>query len=157
MNSSFALFEERGSGSPLLRDLYQFLRGLAQSDGRKERGSHLARLEFEKRLRMQSPETLADLGTIGDRESLGDLIKSYFEYFGEKMCCFEDLMPYVYEPLLGNGEMTDVMEHLKRYLSHVCLLSAPEMVTSQRSHCPCRFLLRLLSREHFRALKFTAL
>lgn len=133
IDASFTLFQEPGSGCPVVRDSHQFLCGLAQSDGRKERGSHLARLEFEKRLRMQCPDTLTKLGTIHSREPLGDLIKSYFEYFGDKTCCFEDLMPYIYEPLLRNDEMTDIVEYITHYLFDVRLFSAREVPMSQIS------------------------
>ena len=73
---------------------------------------------------MQSPP---NFGTIDGRKTLGDLIKSYFEHFGEKMCCFEDLLPYVCEPPLEIDEMADVLEHFKRYLSDVCPSNVPQM------------------------------
>jgi len=90
---------------------------------------------------MQSP---ANFGTIDGRETLGDLIKSYFEHFGEKMCCFEDLLPYICEPPLGTDEMADVLEHFKRYLSDVCPSSVPQMAMR---------LIALLDFYHVRSLE----
>ena len=33
--------------------------------------------------------------TITDPKVLEDYLKSYFDQFGDKACCFEDLKPYV--------------------------------------------------------------
>ncbi|KAF7323044.1 Actin cytoskeleton organization protein [Mycena chlorophos] len=60
---------------------------LAEQDGSKDRSAALALLELEKRAR------LAGLST--DAQRMVDVTKRYFEVFGDKACCFEDLKPYV--------------------------------------------------------------
>lgn len=135
-----------------LKDAHVQLSELAKLDGRKERGSHLAALEFEKRLRGQ-PESLAGLDLIESRRPLPDLISSYFNVFGDKDCCYEDLAPYVSEPWLKAGERIAVMDLLKTdytnvwFLSlvihimvYMFLISPPTLPTFNadfQSWCPC--------------------
>ncbi|KAH8116753.1 actin cytoskeleton organization protein [Phellopilus nigrolimitatus] len=72
-----------------VRDVRGLFRQLADADGRRDRGALLALLELEKRAR--------ENGFGSDFESqdgLLGLIKLYFERFGDKACCFEDLKPY---------------------------------------------------------------
>ncbi|KAF7440734.1 hypothetical protein PC9H_001082 [Pleurotus ostreatus] len=65
----------------------QVLEKVSEKDGKKDRSGPLALLELEKRARS------CDIKQ--DDERLLTLLKSYFEQFGDKACCYEDLQPYV--------------------------------------------------------------
>ncbi|CAA7271640.1 unnamed protein product [Cyclocybe aegerita] len=74
---------------------------VAEIDGLKDRSGLLALIELEKRSRT--------LGLSKDSTHLLKLLKEYFEKFGDKACCFEDLKPYV---ILEDGldELTSFLE-----------------------------------------------
>ncbi|KAK7467226.1 mitochondrial distribution and morphology [Stygiomarasmius scandens] len=59
-----------------------------ENDGDKDRSGPLALIELETRARKH------DLSTDPDR--LINLMRQYFETFGDKSCCFEDLKPYTF-------------------------------------------------------------
>ncbi|KAH9854239.1 N-acetyltransferase B complex non catalytic subunit-domain-containing protein [Lenzites betulinus] len=65
----------------------QFFGKVAELDGVKDRSGPLALLELEKRARQHELAT--------DSSSLTSLLESYFQSFGGKSCCFEDLKPYI--------------------------------------------------------------
>ncbi|KAL5489723.1 MDM20 [Sanghuangporus weigelae] len=118
----------------------QFFRKIANIDDRRDRGAWLALLELERRAREQN------LGSDFESESgLMDLLKLYFELFADKLCCFEDLKPYVGVEGDEFSKLTsflDVFEHsylstsdlqrsiniykLKRYLL------APDQLTAEQ-------------------------
>ncbi|KAJ3842483.1 actin cytoskeleton organization protein [Lentinula raphanica] len=56
-------------------------------DGRKDRSGLLGLLELESRARNHDVST--------DPKRLLHLLQQYFEIFGDKACCFEDLKPYL--------------------------------------------------------------
>ncbi|KAJ4487875.1 actin cytoskeleton organization protein [Lentinula aciculospora] len=60
---------------------------IAVQDGRKDRSGLLGLLELEHRARKHNLST--------DPTRLLHLMKQYFETFGDKACCFEDLKPYL--------------------------------------------------------------
>ncbi|KAF8910991.1 actin cytoskeleton organization protein [Gymnopilus junonius] len=60
---------------------------VAEEDASKDRSAALALLELEKRARTH--------GLSQDRSRLLTLLKQYFEKFGDKACCFEDLKPFL--------------------------------------------------------------
>ncbi|KAI0807388.1 N-acetyltransferase B complex non catalytic subunit-domain-containing protein [Fomes fomentarius] len=65
----------------------EFLGKVVEADGVKDRSGHLALLELEKRSRQH--------GLATDPTTLTSLLESYFQHFGGKACCFEDLQPYI--------------------------------------------------------------
>ncbi|KAI0670373.1 actin cytoskeleton organization protein [Trametes maxima] len=65
----------------------EFLGKITEEDGVKDRSGPLALLELEKRARQH--------GLATDSGALHSLLESYFQSFGGKSCCFEDLKPYV--------------------------------------------------------------
>ena len=82
----------------------KFLTEIAKRDGQKDRSGPLALLELEKRARECSiskgisriiPVPLFTLSTIEDPKVLENYLRSYFDQFGDKACCFEDLKPYI--------------------------------------------------------------
>ncbi|KAI0748133.1 N-acetyltransferase B complex non catalytic subunit-domain-containing protein [Daedaleopsis nitida] len=60
---------------------------VVEEDGVKDRSGHLALLELEKRSRQH--------GLATDPTVLTSLLESYFQHFGGKACCYEDLQPYI--------------------------------------------------------------
>ncbi|KAL0946591.1 hypothetical protein HGRIS_012792 [Hohenbuehelia grisea] len=60
---------------------------VAEKDGLKDRSGPLALLELERRARKH--------GCSNDPERLLNLLKSYFDKFGSKACCFEDVKPFI--------------------------------------------------------------
>ncbi|KAJ3732242.1 actin cytoskeleton organization protein [Lentinula guzmanii] len=60
---------------------------ISVQDGRKDRSGLLGLLELEHRARKHGVST--------DPARLLRLIEQYFETFGDKACCFEDLKPYL--------------------------------------------------------------
>ncbi|BGP54000.1 mitochondrial distribution and morphology [Rhodotorula sphaerocarpa] len=86
-------------GAELLERTRTLLRGLAtdSSKAKVERGYLLGVLEVAREIR--SPDKLADL--------LGE----YFDRFGTKACCFDDLRPYI--DSLAPEELTQVLERLE--------------------------------------------
>ncbi|KAI0362109.1 actin cytoskeleton organization protein [Trametes cingulata] len=65
----------------------EFFGKVVEEDGVKDRSGHLALLELEKRSRHH--------GLATDSTALNSLLESYFQSFGGKACCYEDLKPYI--------------------------------------------------------------
>ncbi|EKM55336.1 uncharacterized protein PHACADRAFT_143536 [Phanerochaete carnosa HHB-10118-sp] len=65
----------------------EFLAQIADKDGTHDRSGPLALLELEKRCVAH--------GLATDPDAIYTLAESYFERFGDKACCFEDLVPYI--------------------------------------------------------------
>ncbi|KAI0689790.1 N-acetyltransferase B complex non catalytic subunit-domain-containing protein [Cytidiella melzeri] len=65
----------------------QFFAQIADKDGIRDRSAPLALLELEKRA--------ISHGLSADPDALYTLVESYFENFGDKSCCYEDLLSYV--------------------------------------------------------------
>jgi hypothetical protein len=90
----------------------QFFAQIAEKDGVRDRSAPLALLELEKRALSHSLSsgTFNDQisvysdGTESDPNALYTLLESYFENFGDKTCCYEDLLPYI---LLLKGDESD--------------------------------------------------
>ncbi|KAF7294869.1 Actin cytoskeleton organization protein [Mycena indigotica] len=78
---------EKADRSARLTKTRQLFTKLAEDDGLKDRSAALALVELEKRANFY------DLSS--DPHGLIDVMKHYFELFGDKACCFEDLKPYV--------------------------------------------------------------
>ncbi|KAG0365803.1 N-alpha-acetyltransferase 25, NatB auxiliary subunit [Gamsiella multidivaricata] len=70
-----------------LKEARTFTAALAQNEGKNpKRGPFLAQIELEKRVQER----------IGNnKETVMNLLVAYFEKFGSKTCCFEDLSPYI--------------------------------------------------------------
>lgn len=120
LDSVFALASNGDdANATVLKEAYAQLHKLAEQDGRKERGSHLACLEFEKRLRNTQTEKLAGLDAIESRRTLGDLLGSYFDLFGDKASCYEDLSPFISQPLLEASEQSATVDLLKIHSTNV--------------------------------------
>ncbi|KAJ3875923.1 actin cytoskeleton organization protein [Lentinula edodes] len=84
---------------------------ISVQDGRKDRSGLLGLLELEHRARRHGVST--------DSVRLLHLLKRYFETFGDKACCFEDLKPYL--GLEGNdlAAWTEVLQACPSSLSTV--------------------------------------
>ncbi|KAH9901395.1 actin cytoskeleton organization protein [Cubamyces lactineus] len=65
----------------------EFFGKVVEEDGVKDRSGHLALLELEKRARHHGLST--------DPTALISLLEGYFQSFGGKACCYEDLKPYI--------------------------------------------------------------
>ncbi|EIW60342.1 actin cytoskeleton organization protein [Trametes versicolor FP-101664 SS1] len=65
----------------------EFFGKVVETDGVRDRSGHLALLELEKRSRQH--------GLATDSSALLSLLESYFQSFGGKACCYEDLKPYI--------------------------------------------------------------
>ncbi|KJA27088.1 hypothetical protein HYPSUDRAFT_35639 [Hypholoma sublateritium FD-334 SS-4] len=65
----------------------EFFSKVEKEDGLKDRSATLAILELEKRASTH--------GLVEDSGRILTLMKQYFEKFGDKACCFEDLKPYL--------------------------------------------------------------
>ena len=65
----------------------EFFGKVVEEDGMKDRSAHLGLLELEKRSRQH--------GLATDSTTLNSLLEAYFQNFGGKPCCYEDLQPYV--------------------------------------------------------------
>ncbi|KAL9715211.1 mitochondrial distribution and morphology [Leucoagaricus gongylophorus] len=65
----------------------EFFMKIAEKDRFKDRSGLLAQLELEKRSRAH--------GITDDMTRLGALLEEYYEKFGDKPSCFEDLLPYI--------------------------------------------------------------
>ncbi|KLO04672.1 actin cytoskeleton organization protein [Schizopora paradoxa] len=84
----------------------EFFQGLAEKDGRKDRAPLLGLLELEKRARSHK----VGVSEVDSKENLPSLAILYFERFGDKACCFEDLRPYI--STLEGDEMVRWISHL---------------------------------------------
>lgn len=95
---------------------------VAESDGKKDRAGLLGLLELEKRARqhgISQGKPDCRLNSLGNAIRVSDedidptellqLMKQYFERFGDKACCFEDLKPY---SLLEDDEHKQWTEYL---------------------------------------------
>lgn len=85
---------------------------IAEKDGSKDRSGLLAQLELEKRSRahgvtdglfMRFLVCSMLLIELSDLTRLGSLLGEYYEKFGDKPSCFEDLLPYI---SLEGGDLT---------------------------------------------------
>ncbi|KAI0721082.1 N-acetyltransferase B complex non catalytic subunit-domain-containing protein [Cerioporus squamosus] len=77
----------KGSCAERITRTRELLCKVVEHDGVKDRSGHLALLELEKRSRHH--------GLATDSTVLTSLLESYFQHFGGKACCFEDLKPYI--------------------------------------------------------------
>ncbi|XP_048582689.1 N-alpha-acetyltransferase 25, NatB auxiliary subunit isoform X2 [Nematostella vectensis] len=97
--------------------LDNMLRSLVETEKLKGkialRGPFLAQLELEKLIQ----ENHVKAGTRNDVMPLVDLHIAYFERFGDKHCCFQDLAPYIY--LLDADEREQFVDAIKNSLSEV--------------------------------------
>ncbi|KAF9075215.1 N-acetyltransferase B complex non catalytic subunit-domain-containing protein [Rhodocollybia butyracea] len=75
---------------------------ISVQDGKKDRSGLLGLLELESRSRKHGIST--------DPTRMVQLLKQYFETFGDKACCYEDLKPYV---SLEGGDLAAWTEFLK--------------------------------------------
>ncbi len=81
----------------------EFFGKVVEADGVKDRSGHLALLELEKRSRQHGLATGMETqylsehwpNGISDSSALHSLLESYFQSFGGKSCCYEDLKPYI--------------------------------------------------------------
>ncbi|KAH8104329.1 N-acetyltransferase B complex non catalytic subunit-domain-containing protein [Phellopilus nigrolimitatus] len=132
-----------------VRDVRGLFHQLADADGRCDRGALLALLELERRA--CENEFGSDLKS---QHGMSSLIKLYFECFGDKACCFEDLKPYtVLEGsallalnayLEGHTHVSDTEPTLCRSINvhelrrHV--LGAGELSAAQETECALAYL-----------------
>ena len=124
LDSTFGLIASSSPGDDLtvrglLTETWTFLNELAAKDGRKERGAHLARLEFSKRMRERhrtspSLEESGIYAVLLEQDGLLSMMKGYIANFSEKACCFEDLKPYVNTLSVVSGE-----DELKMWLQYL--------------------------------------
>ncbi|KDQ60955.1 hypothetical protein JAAARDRAFT_31952 [Jaapia argillacea MUCL 33604] len=78
---------QNGVSAETAGETRDFLAGIAEQDGIRDRSAHLALLELERRSR--------DHGLSKDPTKLVGLLEKYFRMFGDKACCFEDLQPHM--------------------------------------------------------------
>ncbi|KIY43365.1 actin cytoskeleton organization protein [Fistulina hepatica ATCC 64428] len=64
----------------------ELMQQIGTSDGRKDRSAHLALVELEHRAIQH--------GVVSDPSGLLGQLRIYFDLFGNKTCCFEDLKPF---------------------------------------------------------------
>ncbi|KAJ8078904.1 mitochondrial distribution and morphology [Marasmius tenuissimus] len=82
--------EAKTQCSEQLRKAEEFFMSTAEADGSKERAGPLALLELEHRARTHEVSQ--------DPNQLVDLLLKYFDTFGDKNCCYEDVKPYLTLP-----------------------------------------------------------
>ncbi|KAF8163363.1 actin cytoskeleton organization protein [Crassisporium funariophilum] len=86
--SSISEANQNGSGSEdRIKHSEELFSRIAADDGLKDRSGSLALLELEKRARTH--------GLSKDPSRMLMIMQQYFEKFGDKACCFEDLKPYL--------------------------------------------------------------
>jgi len=100
-----ATFSAEGNTAEFVEATRRFFTEIAERDGQKDRSGPLALLELEKRANESSISkgisknvTRLLIRTnliIEDPKVLEQYLKSYFDEFGDKACCFEDLKPYI--------------------------------------------------------------
>ena len=114
-----ATFSAEGDTTELVESTRKFFTEIAERDGQKDRSGPLALLELEKRAMERSvskgifntsPDLLFTLSIVVDPKVLGNYLKSYFDQFGDKACCFEDLKPYI---VLDGESLTEWTSHLR--------------------------------------------
>ena len=114
-----ATFSAEGNTTELVESTRKFFTEIAERDGKKDRSGPLALLELEKRVVERSiskgisntrPHLLFILSIVEDPEVLENYLKSYFDQFGDKACCFEDLKPYI---VLDGESLAEWTSHLR--------------------------------------------
>jgi len=93
---------------------------VSEEDGLKDRSGRLALLELEHREnkhRVTQGEKEFIYGrclfdTCADPSRMSLLMRDYFDTFGDKACCFEDLKPYISEG--GCGEFISFIESVPK-------------------------------------------
>ncbi|KAJ3537583.1 hypothetical protein NM688_g6661 [Phlebia brevispora] len=107
----------------LINKTQQFLAQVADRDGMRDRSGPLALLELEVRARKYGLST--------DASALYALAQSYFSQFGNKACCYEDLLPYVrfegadlaqWTAFLETHTQTDTVDDLQRTINALKLV-----------------------------------
>lgn len=114
-----ATFSAEGDTGELVEATRKFFAEIAERDGRKDRSGPLALLELEKRAKEHSiskgifevqPRPLIHIhGVIQDPKATENYLESYFDRFGDKACCFEDLKPYIALDDEGLAEWTSYL------------------------------------------------
>ena len=87
LDATFEKPEDESGTAENITKTREFLGKIIEEDGVKDRSGHLALLELEKRSRHHSLAT--------DSTTLNSLLEAYFQNFGGKACCYEDLVPYI--------------------------------------------------------------
>ncbi|GBE82163.1 hypothetical protein SCP_0405430 [Sparassis crispa] len=96
----------------------KFFTQVAEQDGLHDRSGPLALLELERRARMH--------GLSQEPSELLNLLKQYFQQFGDKGCCYEDLRTYVelegddlsaWTSFLESQTSMDTLSDLSRYIN----------------------------------------
>jgi len=112
-------FSAEGDTTELVESTRKFFTEIAERDGQKDRSGPLALLELEKRAAEHSvskgisstrPDLLFTLSIVEGPKVLGNYLKSYFDQFGDKACCFEDLKPYI---VLDGESLAEWTSHLR--------------------------------------------
>jgi N-terminal acetyltransferase B complex non-catalytic subunit len=93
---------------------------VSEEDGLKDRSGRLALLELEHRAnkhRVTQGEKefiycRCFLDTSAEPSRMSLLMRDYFDSFGDKACCFEDLKPYISEG--GCGEFISFIESVRK-------------------------------------------
>ncbi|XP_070572285.1 N-alpha-acetyltransferase 25, NatB auxiliary subunit-like [Ptychodera flava] len=84
---------EHGPPDHTATSVIQFIEDIYKAEKEKEskhqRGPFLARMELHKQLKERN------LPDIEKLESLQNMLKEYFDLFGDKYCCFGDMAPYL--------------------------------------------------------------
>ncbi|TBU65814.1 N-acetyltransferase B complex non catalytic subunit-domain-containing protein [Dichomitus squalens] len=87
LDATFVDPEDKSATAESIKKTRELLGKVVEEDGVKDRSGHLALLELEKRSRQH--------GLATDTTTLNSLLEAYFQNFGGKACCYEDLKPYV--------------------------------------------------------------
>ncbi|KIK57739.1 hypothetical protein GYMLUDRAFT_45908 [Collybiopsis luxurians FD-317 M1] len=97
VDGTFSLLTRNGTGElsdevkeqciSKVSDTLALFTKISTQDGRKDRSGLLGLLELESRSRKHGVST--------DPARMLTLMKQYFELFGDKACCYEDLKPYL--------------------------------------------------------------
>lgn len=99
-----ATFTAEGNTADHVEETRNFFAKIAQRDEKKDRSGALALLELEKRAKECSiskgiciirPDSHPCSLYYEDPKALKNYLESYFDQFGDKACCFEDLKPYI--------------------------------------------------------------
>ncbi|KAE9409642.1 actin cytoskeleton organization protein [Gymnopus androsaceus JB14] len=97
--------------SSKLSNALELFTKISEQDGKKDRSGLLGLLELESRARKHGVST--------DSTRMLHLMKQYFEAFGDKACCFEDLKPYLSLDGEDLAAWTDVLQASSSSLSTV--------------------------------------
>lgn len=123
LDSIFATLDADGTNAAsAVIGALEFLNTLSATDNLRDRGSLLVLLELERRIRTLPNETISQISE--GRRTLGQLLELYFSQFGDKACCFEDLLPYVTEEVIGSlpAEREAWVDYLKHRSTDVCII-----------------------------------